>query len=450
MKIQSTNPAKNYELVGEVEVSSEKEIEQAVASAHQAKQQWFKTSVKQRAKHLKPLLDLIKQNEKKFAELISAETGKASKEAQAEVTDSINEIKDYIKQAPVHLADEIIHEDDHAIEKVAYEPWGVTAIIIPWNYPLEMLVWGVVPVLLAGNTVILKPSEETSLTAKAFADLIEQLSLPAGVFNIIYGHGKAGQTLIDQDIDFVWFTGSTKVGQQIYSQAGQKFIKAVLELGGSSPAVVFKDADIKTAVSEIVECRFQNCGQACSAVKRVFVQEDVFDQVVQELKIKIKQLKINKDIGSLAAKRQQELLSQQVQDALDKGAKVVCGAKIPNLKGAYYEPTLLTNITSDMRVYKEEVFGPVLSVMSFKTKQEAISKANDTIYGLSGFVYSQDKKLALEVANNIKAGRIGVNSRYYFHAECPFGGYKKSGMGREHGKYGFHEVSQIKHIHIRK
>ena len=263
--------------------------------------------------------------------------------------------------------------------------------------------------------------------------------------------------LVEEDIGMIWFTGSTKAGQYLYEKAGKKFIKAILELGGSNPGVIFEDVDPKEIVEYLYGKRFYNCGQVCMALKRLIVHDSIFDEVVEELKKHIEKQKIGlpedpeTQVGPLCAKRQLDLLKEQVQDAVDKGAKVICGGKSPdNLEGAYYEPTLLTNITKDMRVWHEEVFGPVLSVVSFKTEEEAVELANDTIYGLGAIVFSNDKQRAHRVATKIDAGTVEINAENRWRGCNPFGGYKKSGMGREHGIIGFRELCQVKVISEKK
>jgi succinate-semialdehyde dehydrogenase/glutarate-semialdehyde dehydrogenase len=249
------------------------------------------------------------------------------------------------------------------------------------------------------------------------------------------------------------FTGSTTTGQKLYKLAAEKFIPILLELGGSAPGIVFEDADLTKAVDALFWQRFANCGQTCDGLKRLIVHKDIADKVISQLKIKLESAKIGDSLseetefGPLVAERQLVLLESQVQDALDKGVKVICGGKRPEaLKGYFYEPTILANVTSDMRVWKEEVFGPVLPVRTFETEDEAIDLANDTDYGLGSYLYTEDKERADRVASKFEAGMVSVNGGNYVLPMNPFGGYKKSGLVREHGKFGFHELSYIKVI----
>lgn len=457
MKLKSLNPAKNYEIIGEVEISTTEDILSAVKKARKAASFWAETPIEKRAEFIMKLKELILKDKEEIAWLITQEAGKPIREARDDIDFDRRYLDYFINEGPKILAEKIVFEDEKGIGKIVFEPYGVAAVIAPWNFPTGMPLWGIIPNLIAGNTVIFKPSEETPLVGQKLAAMIKEINLPEGVFNIIYGNGRAGAKLVDADIDLVWFTGSTKVGREIYKKAGQKFIKAILELGGSSPAIVLADADIESAAEEIFASRFLNCGQVCTAIKRLFVAKEIFDEFVEKLKLRLEKVKIGDsldeatEMGSLVSKKQLNLLEKQVFDAKKKGARIIIGGARPdNLKGAYYLPTLLTNIKKNMRVYKEEVFGPVLPMMPFKNIEEAIELANDTIYGLSAEIYIKDKNLAQKIAGKIKAGTIGINTGNYFKPECPFGGYKKSGMGREMGEYGFREFAQIKHIHLKK
>ena len=273
--------------------------------------------------------------------------------------------------------------------------------------------------------------------------------------NIVHGDGKVGTMLVESNIDFVWFTGSTKVGQKIYQKCAKKFIRCLLELGGSNPAIVLADADLEKALENIYFYRFLNCGQVCDAIKRLFVQQKVYKEFVKRLVEKVKKAKVGNpfeevDFGPLVSKKQLRLLEAQVKDAIDKGAKIEIGGSRPKdkslSKGNYYLPTVLTNVNFKMRVLKEEVFGPVLPVIPFKNIDEAIEMANKTEYGLSAQIYTRNLSLAQKIAQKLEAGTVSINSSNYLSPLCPFGGYKKSGIGREGGKWGFYELTQVKYI----
>jgi len=453
-KLISTNPSKNFEEIGSVQISSLKEIERAVQKARDAFKTWGKLSVKERVKYLQDVYDKLYAKSDEISKLVSTEMGFPIKDQKIfDMGDGFNYFKWYLENAERILADEITFEDDKELHKVVYEPYGVSAVIQPWNFPFCQWSWAVVPNLVAGNTVVFKHSEECPLSGKLIADLISESNLPVGVFNEVYGGGDVGASLLAQEIDLIAFTGSYRVGKEIYKKGAEKFIKVVLELGGSAPAVVFEDADLESTIEHIFALRFTNCGQACDGLKRLIVHESIHDKVVDGLKKIIESKKIGDatdesyDFGPLVAERQVKVLESQFQDAKDQGAKIVTGGKRPDsLKGAYFMPTLLTDVTRDMKVWKEEVFGPLLPVMKFKTEKEALELANETEYGLGGYVYSVDLERAERVSRAIQTGMISINGVNYVCPHNPFGGYKHSGIGREHGKYGLHDLSQVKVI----
>ncbi|MBU2592530.1 aldehyde dehydrogenase family protein [Patescibacteria group bacterium] len=319
---------------------------------------------------------------------------------------------------------------------------------------------GIVPALIAGNTIILKPSEYTSLTQKMVVDLLNEAGLPDGVANLLIGGGDVGKMLIDESIDLAWFTGSTRVGQEIYEKCGKKFIKALLEMGGSSPGIIFADADLDLTMDNLYWGRFLNCGQVCTAIKRLFVEKPVYQKVVKLFVEKLKTVKVGNpldedtDVGPLVSRKQLEALKVQVKDAISKGARVEIGGKQPIdkrlQKGNYFEPTVLTNIKPSMKVFNEEVFGPVLPIIPFRNEEEAVKLANNTEYGLSAEVYTTNIEKGERVAKQINAGTVAINTDNFFKPECPFGGCKKSGMGREYGEIGMKEFSQVKLIAVVK
>ena len=452
-KLISTNPSKDYEKIGEVEVSSYVEIEEKVKQANNAKLSWKELGVEKRIELLRPIYDEFMSRKNEFPELITKEVGKPITESTNSVNGFLEEFKRFLDNDEKFLADEITHEDEKSIHKIVYEPWGVAAVITPWNFPFGMFMWGAIPNLIAGNTIVFKISEECPLTGKLIEEVMNSKNLPEGVFAEVYGDGKVGQKLAESDVNLIWFTGSTKVGKSLYQIAARKFIKVILEMGGSSPAILFDDIDIPKAILSVYTERFSNCGQVCDSVKRLIVHESIFDKVVEKLKEEVEKKIVGNpsdkktQIGSLVAKRQLDLLKEQVKDALDNGANIVTGGNEPEgFNGAFYKPTIITNINFDMRVWKEEVFGPVLPIVTFKTEKEAIKLANDTLYGLGSRVYSKDIERARRVASKIEAGTVEINYASRWLCCNPFGGYKQSGMGREHGTIGFRELCQIKVI----
>lgn len=456
-KLISTNPAKNYEVLGEVEISTEEEIQNKVKAAHLAKDNWKLLGVAGRVQLLKKVADEIAKRKDEIAKLATKEMGMPISQSLFDVDSAIDYFNWYLENAEKYLSPEVTFEDEKSIHRVFYEPIGTTAVIVPWNFPISNFVWGVTQNLVAGNTVIFKHSEECPLFGRLMEDIMSNTGLPDGVFAEIYGDGKIGDFLVHQDIDLIWFTGSSEVGKHLYQVGADKFIKVLLELGGSAPGIIFEDADVDSVLESIYNARFTNCGQMCDALKRLIVHENKVDKVVGKLKKLLENKKVgdpedkSTDIGPLVTKRQLELLESQIKDAAEKGAKVIIGGKSPgNLEGAYFEPTILTNINKNMRVWQEEVFGPVLPVISFKTEEETVGLGNDTKYGLGSYIFTQDKEKAFRVASKIDAGMVSVNNAYYLMPCNPFGGYKESGLGREHGKYGLRELSQIKIISTEK
>lgn len=452
-KLISTNPARKYEVIGSVNISTLQEIKQKVTEAQKAKKLWKDMGVKKRIELLKPLYSDFLKKKKDIANLVTQEIGKPITEAFDDLEWDQDYFKWYLDNGEKILSDETIYQDNNQTHKIIYEPIGVTAAIAPWNFPWGNFLWAVLPNLIAGNTVIFKHSEECPLSGKYYEEMMNKLNLPKGVFTEVYGDGKVGETLVKENIDFIWFTGSSKIGKHLYQIAGNKFVKVILEMGGSNPAIIFNDININSFIGKIYAKRFMNCGQVCDAMKRLIVHESIFNQVVTELK-RIVESKIvgdpensKTDIGSLVAKRQLELLESQVKDAIKKGAKIITGGKrSEKFNGAFYLPTLLTNVKKNMRVWDEETFGPVLVIVPFRTEKEAIDLANDTSYGLGAQIYTKDKNRAFRVASEIQAGTVDINEGNHWQPCTPFGGYKNSGIGREHGVLGFRELCQIKVI----
>lgn len=455
----SLNPSNNYEVIGEVAISSHEQIRECVRLAREAQSAWAAIGFEGRKIFLEKIYDGFVQNIDRIAALASKEMGMPiSMCKQIDIDSGLRFLRGYLDKAESWLAPEITYEDAKEIHYLFFEPIGVAGVSVPWNYPFSNFIWAVMQNLVMGNTVVMKHSEECPLTGKLLEEIIKTTDLPEGVFNQVYGDGSdVGEYLMSSDIDLIWFTGSTGVGKRLYRLAAKKFIPALLELGGSAPGIVCHDADLENAVESIYFNRFLNSGQTCDGLKRLIVHKSLFDEVIDRLKSLLLTKKIgpaddpSTDIGPLVADRQVLLLEEQVADALKKGAKIVWGGKHPTgLKGAYYEPTILTHITQDMKVWKEEVFGPVLPVVSFESLDQAIALANDTSYGLGAYVYSCNKDQAMEIARAIKTGNVSINDANYVVPENPFGGVKDSGLGREHGKSGLRELCTFKLVALKK
>lgn len=458
MKLQSINPH-DQSVVGELEISSPDDVRRAVEKAKAAFTQWRDISIDRRIEFIKKYRDKVAGHKEEIAKLTTLEMGKPIKQSREDIDFELGFIDYYIEKGKENLADESVFKEGNENYRIVFEPYGVTAIIAPWNYPLSMVNSGVLPALIAGNTVVFKPSEYTSLSQKLALDLLQETGLPDGVLNIVIGDGEVGKMLVDSPIDLVWFTGSTKTGHEIYKKAGEKFIKAICELGGSSAGIVFADANLETTLENIYWSRFLNCGQVCSAVKRMFVEKSAYDEVLQKYLDRLKKAKMGNpldedtDIGPLVSKKQLERLEEQVNDAIAKGAKIEAGGKRAGgefANGNYFEPTIFTNVSSDMKVMNEEVFGPVLPIVPFETEEEAIRLANQTQYGLTSEVYTSDLEKGERMAKALQSGVVAINTTSYYRPVCPVGGYKNSGIGREYGKIGMQEFAQVKLVAIAK
>lgn len=455
MKIKSYNPANN-ELLGEVEETNLKEIENIYSKSKEASKIWGYLTLKERISYIQKLYNVIKSNKQEFAELITNEVGMPISESLYDVDSGLEHIEWYMNNAEKIIGEKVTYEDDKEIDKIIFEPKGVAAVIIAWNFPFSSFVWQAVTNLIVGNTVIIKHSELVPLCSKFIYDMVNSV-LPENVYNVVYGAGEVGRKLIEQDIDLICFTGSTKTGQSLYKLAGEKFIGVVLECGGSAPGIVFEDAEIDNVVEAMYINKFANSGQICDGQKRLIVHRSKMEEVCNKFKECIENKHIGNpldektEIGPIVSIGQLEKLEEQVKDATRKGAKVICGGKrLEDNNGNYYLPTILTNITKDMRVYTEEVFGPVIPIIEFDTIEQAIDIANDTHYGLGGYVYTTDRQKFDKVVKELKTGMIAWNNLYYLRPCNPFGGYKKSGLGRNNSEIGLQELCNIKVITYEK
>lgn len=455
MFIKSYNPANN-KLLGQVKSTSVDEIKQIVNNSKQAFENWGCLTLNERLSFIKKIYDEIKTRKKELAKIVTNEMGMPIAESLFDIDSGLENIEWYIDNAKNIIGEKITYEDEQEIDKVLFEPKGVVAVIIAWNFPFSSFVWQAISNLVVGNTVIIKHSEYVPLCSKYIYDIVSNI-LPQNVYSVVYGDGEVGENLVKQDIDMICFTGSTKTGEYLYKIAGDKFIPIVLECGGSAPGIVFDDADIDSVIEAMYSNRFANNGQICDGQKRLIVHESKYDEVCKKFKQYVESKKIgnpleeNTELGPIVSISQLEKLENQVEDAIQKGAQLLCGGKRIELdNGNYYLPTILTNISKDMKVYNEEVFGPVIPIITFKTLEEAINIANDTQYGLGGYVYTSDKSKFDTVVKNLKTGMIALNNLYYLKPCNPFGGYKKSGMGKNNSKYGLRELCNMKVVTYEK
>lgn len=449
--ITSTNPSRNYEVIDSISSTSESEIIQIVENAKKSQKNWSTLMLSERVWLLRELYEIFVSNKEQLAMSIAREMGMPIKLARDEVGYGLSYFLWYLQNTPEYLSPEITYENETELHTVSYEPRWVVAAITPWNYPFMLCIWSCIQPLIAWNAVIWKISKEVILTGKLIGDIIESSSLPKWVWSEIYGDGKLWDFLTDQDIDGITFTGSTNVGNSLSKKAYEKQIPAVMELGGSAPWIVCEDADIDKVIETIYFMRFSNSGQMCDGLKRLMVHRSRYNELLEKLSSTLQSKKFwdsldeNTDIGPLVSARQCEILEEQFQDAMQKWAIIESELLVSDtLQGAYFAPKILSNISLDMRIWREEVFGPILPIVIYDTIEEAIKLANDTSYGLGAYVFTESRDNFAYLARQIESGMVQMNNVNYCIPADPFGGYKASWIGREHGKWGFHEMTQVK------
>ncbi|MBI4369384.1 MAG: aldehyde dehydrogenase family protein [Elusimicrobia bacterium] len=444
--LESVDPI-TQEKIGESLVSTEPEIERAVAQARKAFFVWSQVSPAERACFIIKARDYLRDNREEIAVLISRESGKPQFEALvSEIAVAIDIMTYYSRRACEFLARARVplHSLVMSLSKkayIAYEPVGVVGIITPWNYPLSNAMSPVICALLAGNTVVYKPSEATPIVGRKIVEILRAGGLPENVLQVIIGAGDVGAALLTMPIDQVHFTGSAATGRTVAEAAAKKMIPYTLELGGSDPMIVFEDANLERAANAAFWGRFANAGQTCAAVKRVFVEESVADRFVGALKERAQSLKrsgssIERELGALINEKQFLLIKRQLEDSIRGGAQVVAGGlALKDSRGHFFEPTILVTDRDDICAMKEETFGPVLAVRAFKTEDEAVRLANNTDYGLSASIFTKNKERALALARRLQAGSVSINDAMavFSTPELPFGGVKSSGIGFSHG-----------------
>ncbi|HYA19777.1 MAG TPA: NADP-dependent succinate-semialdehyde dehydrogenase [Burkholderiales bacterium] len=448
-----TNPANGLQL-GSVPDMGAQETRRAIESAHAAWPSWRAKTAKERALILRRWFELIMAHQQDLAMLMTAEQGKPLAEAKGEITYAASFIEWFAEEGKRIYGDTIPqnHSDKRLI--VIREPVGVCAAITPWNFPAAMITRKVAPALAAGCVVVLKPAEQTPYSALALAVLAEEAGIPRGVLNVVTGDAPAigGEMTANPLVRKLTFTGSTEVGKLLMSQCASTVKKISLELGGNAPFIVFDDADLDAAVEGAIASKYRNTGQTCVCANRILVQDGVYDSFAAKLALKVKDFKVGS--GMEAGVNQGPLIDMQalrkveshIADATAKGAKILLGGGRHALGGTFFEPTVLIDVTTDMRLTHEETFGPVAPLLRFKSEEDAVRIANDTEYGLAGYFYSRDIGRAFRVAEALECGMVGVNTGIISNEIAPFGGVKQSGIGREGSKYGIEEFVQLKYI----
>ena len=432
---ETTDPSTG-EKIAEAAQGSAADVDVAVEAARAALPAWQKLSGHQRARFLYALARQVQKHSRRLAVLETLDNGKPIRESR-DIDIPLVARHFYHHAGWAQLLSQ---------EFPGYEPCGVVGQIIPWNFPLLMLAWKIAPALATGNTVILKPAEFTPLTALAFAEICNEVGLPAGVVNVVTGDGATGEALVKHaNLDKIAFTGSTEIGRAIRRATAQSHTKLSLELGGKSPFIVFEDADLDSAVEGLVDGIWFNQGQVCCAGSRLLVQESVAEKLTRKLQARMSTLRIGSpldkavDIGAIIARVQLERIDDLVKQGIAEGASCWQPEIVLPSRGLYYKPTLLSNVHPTSIVAQQEIFGPVLAAMTFRTPQEAVQLANNTVYGLAASVWSESVNVALQAAAQIKAGVVWVNSTNLFDAASGFGGYRESGYGREGGREGLLE-----------
>src|SRR5579885_2078345 len=431
-----TNDPSTGEKLATVAQGSTKDVDAAVKAARAAFPLWNSLVPHARARYLYALARQVQKHSRRLAVLETVDNGKPIRESR-DIDIPLVARHFYHHAGWAQLLQQ---------EFPGYEPCGVVGQVIPWNFPLLMLAWKIAPALAAGNTVVLKPAEFTPLTALAFAELCNEAALPPGVVNIVTGDGRTGEALVKHpDVDKIAFTGSTEVGRAIRGATAASHKKLSLELGGKSPFIIFEDADLDSAVEGLVDGIWFNQGQVCCAGSRLLMQESIAEPLIAKIRDRMSTLRAGPpldkaiDIGAIVAPVQLERIRRLVDQGVAEGA--VCWQPETSLpsRGLYYPPTLLSNVHPTSIVAQQEIFGPVLAAMTFRTPQEAVELANNTVYGLASCVWSENLNVALHVAAQIKAGVVWVNCTNLFDAACGFGGYRESGYGREGGREGLFE-----------
>jgi len=449
------NPAAGEE-VGRLPLCTAAMTEKAIKAAYEAQRQWAKKTAKERGAVLRKWLDLTLANKEDLGRILTAEQGKPLAEAIGEIEYGASFIDWFAEEGRRAYGQTIPSPAANRRMAVIKQPVGVVAAITPWNFPHAMISRKAAPAFAAGCAMVLKPASETPFSAIAMAVLAERAGLPLALFSVVTGKSREiGPVLTGSElVRKLTFTGSTQVGAALYAQCAPTIKKISLELGGNAPFIVFDDADIAAAVKGLLAAKFYNNGQVCVCPNRVYVQDKIYDAFAAELADEAKKLKLGNgleqgvNVGPLIDKAGLAKVAEHVQDAVAKGGKILLGGRQPALGGTFYEPTIITGMSDDMRIAREETFGPVAALFRFSDGEEAIRRANATEYGLAAYFYSRDIGRIIRVSEALEAGMVGVNTGSVSAAEGPFGGIKHSGLGREGSSFGLDEYMELKYVNI--
>jgi succinate-semialdehyde dehydrogenase/glutarate-semialdehyde dehydrogenase len=451
---EMTNPSTG-EPIATLPDMNRPETARAIDAAHAAQKEWARKTGKERAAVLRKLYDLMLANANDLAAILTMEMGKPLAEARGEILYGAAYVEWFGEEAKRVYGDTIPgHQQDKRVV-VIKQPIGVVGAITPWNFPNAMLARKIAPALAAGCAIVSKPAAETPLSALALAVLAERAGLPAGLFNVVLSTDSSavGKEMCDNArVRKLTFTGSTHVGKILMRQGAEQVLKLELELGGNAPFIVFDDADLDTAVEGAMVSKYRNNGQTCVCANRLYVQAGVYDAFAEKLAAKVKAMKVGDgfaadvNAGPLISEKALAKVEEHLADAVSKGAKVTLGGKRDEKGGLFFQPTILTGVTADMKVAREETFGPVAPLFRFETEKQVVEMANDTEFGLASYFFSKDISKIFRVAEALEYGMVGVNTGLISTEVAPFGGIKQSGQGREGSKYGIDEYLEIKYL----
>ena len=450
------NPATN-EVVAIVPNGGSNEAKLAVDAAHRALKCWSKKTAEERGGLLRKWYELIDFEKEEIGRIMTLEQGKPLKEAIGEVMYANSFISWYAEEGKRIYGETIPASHPNKRILVRKEPVGVIAAITPWNFPAAMITRKVAPALAAGCTAVVKPALQTPLTALKMVELAEKAGIPKGVINVITGKAtEIGHTWMeDPRVRKITFTGSTQVGKQLMRGAAETVKKISLELGGNAPFIVMDDADLDKTVKALLASKFRNAGQTCICTNRIYVHENIADRFVEQFKDELSKLKVGNglqegmDIGPLIDQKAVDKVNELLADAVNKGGKIAYrGVKPDSAEGFFFDPIILTNIQDDMLCVEEEIFGPLAPISTFRTEEEVIERANNTVYGLAAYVFTENLSRAFRMSEGLEYGIIGLNDGLPSTAQAPFGGFKESGLGREGGHHGIEEYLETKYISI--
>ncbi len=441
------------EVLGEVEVMGPEQVREVVEKSRKAQREWAKLSPQERAEELKKVIPALLNRKQKIVEILTKETGKPPLEALSGEIFTILESLEYaIYKGPALLEPKKI---SHRMMKILktyayYSPYGVVGLITPWNFPFFLSFGPAISALIAGNSVVIKPSEFTPLSVLEIVKVFEDAGMPENLVSVVTGYGETGEALIRSGVDKISFTGSVATGRKVASLCGELLIPVTMELGGKDPMIVLKDAPLERAVKGALWGGFCNSGQICASVERVYVEEPIYNHFLELLKEEAHHLRqkgenpYETELGPMNNDKQYEIVASQVEDALQKGAKALVGGKGEK---PFFSPTILVNVTPEMRIYKEETFGPVVIVDKIKDVDEGIEKANNSPYGLTASIWTQDEERAFELANKLDFGFVFINDHLGASGagEVSWGGFKESGFGKTRGPEGILEMAKLKY-----